>query len=137
MISLIRTNSLSSSASYGSLRVSASAGSISKSLAMALSRQAQEVLSAARRLVPGSRYVFRVGARPFPRREVTALLRSLNLVDEQRRPATMHGLRATCRVWAMDSKITFESARRFWPITRPTRRSRRMPARTSSTGVCR
>ena len=73
-----------------------------------LSRQAQEVLSAARRLVPGSRYVFRVGARPFPRREVTALLRSLNLVDEQRRPATMHGFRATCRVWAMDSKTTFE-----------------------------
>ena len=75
-----------------------------------LSLQAQEVLSAARRLVAGSRYVFRVDARPFPRREVTALLRSLNLVDEQRRPVTMHGFRATCRVWAMDAKTTFEVA---------------------------
>lgn len=73
-----------------------------------LSRQAQEVLSAARRLHPGSRYVFRTGGRPVPARKVTEVLRGLELKDEQGRPAVMHGFRATFRNFAMELGTPFE-----------------------------
>ena len=73
-----------------------------------LSRQAREVLAAARRLGLGSQYVFRTGGRALPRRDVTGLLRGLDLVDEQRRPVVMHGFRATFRVFAMELGTPFE-----------------------------
>ena len=71
-----------------------------------LARQTQEVLETASRLNPGSKYFFWKRGRPVPRREVTALLRSLELVSERGRPATMHGFRATFRDWGRDKATT-------------------------------